>query len=161
MIINSKDDLDSLSESEKQKLLNLLAASLNNWNWSEDLQDWVLVKDLKPLERLGLTEEDLPDPIIPEKPAPLEPPQPLPDWDQFNFAMLSDPDFNEAASTVPPLTISALTAGLTQVQAGNYGGFALAYNLFKSQSAVSAEILDAWKGYAIAANLPEGFIGLL
>ena len=78
-MINSKADLEALPELEKTQFLQLLANSINSWDWDEDAQDWVLKEDLSSIERLGLTLNDLPDPIIAPKPDPRLPTPPQPD----------------------------------------------------------------------------------
>ena len=75
-MINSKADLDSLPALEKAQFLQQLANSTNSWEWDENAQDWVLKENWSSIERLGLTLDNLPDPIIAPKPEPRIPTPP-------------------------------------------------------------------------------------
>ena len=88
-MINSATDLEALSEQDKAKFLQLLANSVNSWDWDAAAQDWVLRQDLSQVERLGLSLEDLPQAAAQPKPAPRIEPSPPPDPAAAAFRALS------------------------------------------------------------------------
>lgn len=66
MIINSKKDLDKSSKVERERFLKNLAVSVKRWRWQDG--EWQLTEHTKPLERFGLTLDDLPAVDDPPKP---------------------------------------------------------------------------------------------
>ena len=73
-IVNSRPDLDALSQAERTEFLTQLANSVGSWDWDEDSNDWIFREELSQLSKLGLTLEDLPEVAAPAKP-PLPAPQ--------------------------------------------------------------------------------------
>lgn len=67
MIVNSRKDLDALSQEERDRFIQRVAGGVQRWRWIDGA--YQLVEDTSGLERLGLTLSDvvLPDP--PPKPA--------------------------------------------------------------------------------------------
>ena len=66
--VNSKKDLESLTQEEYDRFMNNLSHTIKKWKWDSSQQDWVLYEDTRSIERLGLKKNDFDD--IPEPPKP-------------------------------------------------------------------------------------------
>lgn len=66
MIINSKDDLNYLSDQERETFKSRLARSIYGWDWSEG--EWVQTVNTATIEQFGFTISDFPDASKPEMP---------------------------------------------------------------------------------------------
>lgn len=86
------------------------------------------------------------------------------DWNSFNAAMLSDPDFNTyygtGLATAPAITAS-IPAALTQVVQNGVGSFALVFNAFCTAVLVTSTDRNDWAVLAETANLSSEFIDVL
>lgn len=76
-IVNSREDLESLSEGKKNQFMQFLAGSIWRAERDEENEQWVHVKDINTISRFGFTESDFPNapkPNLPEYvPTPPEP----------------------------------------------------------------------------------------
>ena len=75
--INTRADLDSLSEFDRANFMSLLAGSIWRLERDDANQRWITVEDFSTIESFGFTSEDFPDrpkPELPEwHPLPVEP----------------------------------------------------------------------------------------
>lgn len=67
MIINSKDDLNYLSDQERETFKSRLSKSIYGWDWSEG--EWVQTVNTATIEQFGFTISDFPDAPKPDMPA--------------------------------------------------------------------------------------------
>jgi hypothetical protein len=98
--------------------------------------------------------------IVSDKPEP----EPVPNWDGFNAAILSSVEFNTYYGTglqaAPAITTSIPTA-LAQVSTNGINAFALTFNGFCQAVSVTPQHRGEWADMAVTFNLPENFVSIV
>lgn len=90
-------------------------------------------------------------------------PEPVvPHWGAFNLALLSDADF-QAAASVNQLTTVGLTITLNNVMLGliNPSGFGAYVNAFVSVAGVTSQQRESWATIAKTYNLPSDVVTVI
>jgi len=98
--------------------------------------------------------------VISDKPLP----EPIPNWDGFNAAILSNPEFNERTGvvlSVAPAVALAIPAALAQVESNGVSAFSIVYGAFIQVGAVSEEVRESWAMLGEEYNLPADFIDVV
>ena len=67
MIINNRKDLDAAPDDVRERFVNSLAGSINNYVWNGT--EWTLEQNTSEIERFDFTLDDFPDAPVPEMPA--------------------------------------------------------------------------------------------
>ena len=89
---------------------------------------------------------------------------PVPNWDGFNAAMLSNTEFNQITGVVlslAPTVALGIPAALAQVSTNGVTAFGLVFNAFCQIGDVSSEQRGIWANIAESFNLPIEFIGVV
>ena len=91
-------------------------------------------------------------------------PEPTPDWDGFNAAMLVDINFNTyygaGLQNAPAITTSIPTA-LAQVATNGVASFSLTFNGFCQVTGVTPTHRDEWGDLAESHSLPIDFVNVV
>ena len=91
-------------------------------------------------------------------------PEPTPDWDDFNAAMLVDVNFNTYYGTglqsAPAITTSIPTA-LAQVATNGVASFSLTFNGFCQVAGVTPTHRGEWGDLAESHSLPVDFVNVV
>lgn len=100
------------------------------------------------------------------EPLPYEAPPIVPptDWDGFNQAILSNPEFNAAYGAVMashPLIAAALPAALTQVSTGQTTMFATVYGQMCAVAEVTPFQREEWATIAEQFHAPAEFVAVI
>lgn len=89
---------------------------------------------------------------------------PRPNWDNFNYLMLSDPDFNQVcnlANTSSVTLVASLPASLTQVSDGKITMFQSVWQKIITIGGATLEMQVKWSDFAISSNLPSDFVEII
>lgn len=93
----------------------------------------------------------------------LPPPDPTPDWDRFNLAMMSDVRFNQVYGKclqVAPIIAAALPTALAQVTTHGNTLFELVFNQICLLGSATDSDRLSWSNKAKECNLPESFYSI-
>jgi hypothetical protein len=88
----------------------------------------------------------------------------MPNWDNFNLQMMSNPRFNQVYNqclSVAPIVCSALPVALDQVTSKGLSLFTIIWNQLCQIGGATAEDKLVWGTYAEDNNLPLDFIEVL
>ena len=86
---------------------------------------------------------------------------PVPNWDGFNTALLTNPEFIAYQQAVGHPTASAVLDAYALVATGGVAAFNLVFNLFCHQGTVTPEHRTAWADIAAGLNLPTDFVEVI
>ena len=90
-----------------------------------------------------------------------EPGPPAPDWEGFNLAILTNPEWLATAATIRainPELVPALYVALGQVGGGQYGSFEALFSAVCGLADVSQTQRETWAIMAEDFSLPAGFV---
>jgi hypothetical protein len=98
--------------------------------------------------------------IVSDKPEP----EPVPNWDGFNAAMLTNVEFNTyygAGLTTAPAVTTSIPTALAQVSTNGINAFALTFNGFCQAVSVTSTHRGEWADLAETLNLPADFAAVV